>query len=89
MQIAGLYSAHGLDLSAHCAPSISAHAFCAVERLRHLEFFHDHDRIEHLLFDGVLDAEGGALNPDPGRPGLGLDLKTRDAERYRIYNGAD
>jgi len=89
MQIAGLCSAQSLDLSAHCAPSISAHAFCAVERLRHLEFFHDHDRIEHLLFDGVLDPEGGVLKPDPNRPGLGLELKSRDAERFCIYKSAD
>jgi L-alanine-DL-glutamate epimerase-like enolase superfamily enzyme len=83
LQVAGLCSAHSLDLSAHCAPSISAHAFCAVERLRHLEYFHDHVRIEHMLFDGVLSPAGGVLTPDPSRPGLGLIFKRKDAERYR------
>jgi hypothetical protein len=35
------------------APAVSAHAFCGVERLRHLEYFHDHMRIESVLFDGA------------------------------------
>ena len=51
--------------------------------LRHLEYFHDHQRIERMLFDGALDPDGGVLTPDPGRPGLGLDLRAADAERYR------
>jgi L-alanine-DL-glutamate epimerase-like enolase superfamily enzyme len=54
----------------------------AAQRGRHIEYFHDHDRIEHLLFDGVLEPEGGALEPDPDRPGMGLELKRADAERY-------
>jgi hypothetical protein len=55
----------------------------AVPNLRHVEYFHDHQRIERLLFDGTLDPQGGALAPDPGRPGLGLQLKTADAEHFR------
>jgi L-alanine-DL-glutamate epimerase-like enolase superfamily enzyme len=88
LQVAGLCSAHSLDLSAHCAPSISAHAFCAVERLRHLEYFHDHVRVEHMLFDGVLQPEQGSLQPDPTRPGLGIELKHQDSQRYQVYGGA-
>ena len=84
LQVAGLCSAHSLDLSAHCAPAISAHAFCAVERLRHLEYFHDHVRIEALLFEGTLSPAGGRLRPDPARPGLGLKLKEREAEQYCV-----
>jgi L-alanine-DL-glutamate epimerase-like enolase superfamily enzyme len=83
LQAAALAAAHRLDLSAHCVPAISAHAFCAVERLRHLEWFHDHVRIERLLFDGTLSPEDGVLRPDPDRPGLGLELKRDDAEAYR------
>jgi len=49
----GLANAHSIDVSAHCAPAISTHAFCAVERRRHLEYFHDHVRIEAMVFDGV------------------------------------
>ncbi|MEU4038931.1 enolase C-terminal domain-like protein [Streptomyces collinus] len=85
LETAGLSAAHHLDLSAHCAPAVSAHAFCAVRRLRHLEYFHDHVRFEDLLFDGTLSPDGGALRPDPGRPGLGLEIKWPDAERYRVY----
>ncbi|MCC9308363.1 mandelate racemase [Kitasatospora sp. RB6PN24] len=85
LEAAGLSAAHHLDLSAHCAPAVSAHAFCAVRRLRHLEYFHDHVRLERLLFDGAPSPERGALRPDPGRPGLGLDVKWSDAERYRTY----
>ncbi|MFF5025663.1 enolase C-terminal domain-like protein [Streptomyces collinus] len=85
LETAGLSAAHHLDLSAHCAPALSAHAFCAVRRLRNLEYFHDHVRFEGLLFDGTLSPDGGAVRPDPGRPGLGLDIKWPDAERYRVY----
>jgi L-alanine-DL-glutamate epimerase-like enolase superfamily enzyme len=82
---AGLCDAHQVDLSAHCAPQISAQVSTAARRLRHLEYFHDHDRIESMLFDGVLEPEpGGVLRPDRTRPGHGLELKREDAERFRI-----
>ena len=80
--VAGLSEAHQLDVSGHCAPALSAHALCAVPRLRHLEYFHDHVRIERMLFDGVLEPEGGRLRPDRSRPGHGLELKRADAERW-------
>jgi L-alanine-DL-glutamate epimerase-like enolase superfamily enzyme len=83
LSASGLANAHGLDVSAHCAPAISAHAFCAVERRRHLEWFHDHIRVEGLLLDGALRPEGGVLRPDRSRPGNGLELKRADAERFR------
>lgn len=85
LQVAGLCAAHNIDLSAHCAPSISAHAFCAVDRLRHLEYFHDHVRIEHLFFDGALVPKLGVLFPSREAHGLGLTLKRSDAEPYRIH----
>jgi L-alanine-DL-glutamate epimerase-like enolase superfamily enzyme len=75
LEVAAVAHAHGLDVSAHCAPAISAHAFCAVPRLRHLEYFHDHVRVEHEFLDGVLEPEDGALRPDRSRPGNGLALK--------------
>ncbi|MGE5136980.1 MAG: enolase C-terminal domain-like protein [Gemmatimonadota bacterium] len=86
LQVAGLSAAHQVDLSAHCAPAVSAHAFCAVERLRHLEYFHDHVRIESMLFDGTLTPAGGALRPDPSAPGLGLELRAADAARYQVHS---
>ena len=51
---------------------------------RHLEYFHDHDRIEHMLFDGALTPVDGALRPDLSRPGLGLEFKRQDAGRYAV-----
>ena len=78
----GLAAAHGLDISGHCAPQLSAHALCGVDRLRHLEYFHDHVRIESMLFDGVLAPADGALVPDRSRPGNGLELKRADAQRW-------
>jgi L-alanine-DL-glutamate epimerase-like enolase superfamily enzyme len=77
-------AAHQAPLSAHCAPAISAHACCAVETLEHLEYFHDHVRIEAMLFDGTLDPRGGFLEPDRSRPGLGLELKREAAREYAV-----
>ncbi|MBV8597278.1 MAG: mandelate racemase [Actinobacteria bacterium] len=75
----------GIDLSGHCAPQLSAHALCGVTRLRHLEYFHDHVRIESMLFDGVLEPqEGGVLRPDRTRAGHGLELKRQEAERWSV-----
>jgi L-alanine-DL-glutamate epimerase-like enolase superfamily enzyme len=82
LRAGALAAAFDLDLSAHCAPAASVAACCAVPRVRHLEWFHDHVRLEPLLFDGVLEPEDGALRPDRSRPGNGLELKRADAERY-------
>jgi L-alanine-DL-glutamate epimerase-like enolase superfamily enzyme len=79
---AALCRARSLPLSAHTAPTLHAHVGCAEVPLRHVEYFHDHVRIEQRLFDGALRAEHGALRPDRSRPGLGLELKRRDAARY-------
>jgi L-alanine-DL-glutamate epimerase-like enolase superfamily enzyme len=74
--------AHSLPLSLHCGPAIHVHAGLALQQLRHLEYFHDHVRIEELLFDGLPALREGALWPDLDRPGLGLELKRADAEAY-------
>jgi L-alanine-DL-glutamate epimerase-like enolase superfamily enzyme len=85
LRVNGLATAHGIDISGHCAPQLSAHALCAVDRLRHLEYFHDHVRIESMLFDGVLEPEpGGVLRPDRSRPGNGLELKREEAARWSV-----
>jgi L-alanine-DL-glutamate epimerase-like enolase superfamily enzyme len=82
LRAGALAAAFGLELSAHCAPSASVAACCAVPAFRHLEWFHDHVRLEPLLFDGVLEPVDGALRPDRSRPGNGLELKRADAQRY-------
>jgi hypothetical protein len=55
---------------------------CSVIPLRHLEYFHDHARIEQMLFEGALSPVDGALRPDLSRPGMGLEFKKSDAERF-------
>ncbi len=85
LQVGALCQARSLQLSAHCGPSLHAHPCCAVIPFRHLEYFHDHVRIEHLLFDGALSPVAGELHPDLSRPGLGLEFKHPDAERFRIW----
>ena len=80
---AALAAAHNLQVSGHCAPNLHAHVAAAVPNLRHLEYFHDHQRIEQMLFDGTLDPDGGAMRPDPGRPGSGMTLRAADAEPFR------
>jgi L-alanine-DL-glutamate epimerase-like enolase superfamily enzyme len=88
LQVAGLAAARNIELSAHCAPALSAHAFCGVRRLRHLEYFHDHVRIENMLFEGTPSPDAGALAPDRTRPGLGLSIRRADAERYRVFESS-
>jgi L-alanine-DL-glutamate epimerase-like enolase superfamily enzyme len=83
MAAAELAAAHGLEVSGHCAPNLHARAAAGVTNLRHVEYFHDHQRIERMLFDGALEPVAGTLTPDPGAPGLGLELRVADAARYR------
>jgi L-alanine-DL-glutamate epimerase-like enolase superfamily enzyme len=83
LAIAAQCEAHHIDLSGHCAPALHLHAACAAPRFRHLEWFHDHVRIEHMLFDGAPVPKDGAIRPDLSRPGLGLTFKHSDAERYQ------
>lgn len=84
LRVAATSAAFKTPVSAHCGPSIHAHVATVPPNLRHIEYFHDHVRVDHLLFDGVLDPHGGALRPDDHRPGLGLALKEQDAERFRV-----
>lgn len=84
LEAAALAHSAGVPFSAHCAPSIHAQLACAAPQISHIEYFHDHARIENLLFDGVLEPACGTLRPDPSRPGLGLDLKRADAAHYSV-----
>ncbi|SEB78484.1 L-alanine-DL-glutamate epimerase [Paramicrobacterium humi] len=73
-----------LEVSGHCAPHAHAHVAAAVPNVRHLEWFHDHVRIESMFFDGTLDPSGGSVTPDPDAPGNGLTLKESDAAAFRV-----
>ena len=83
LQAAALAAAHNVQISGHCAPNLHAHVAACVPNLRHVEYFHDHQRIEQMLFDGTLSPKGGAMTPDSDQPGLGMTLRTTDAEAYR------
>jgi L-alanine-DL-glutamate epimerase-like enolase superfamily enzyme len=82
LQTVALCQAHCMPLSAHTAPALHTHACCAATPLRHLEYFHDHVRIERMLFEGVPEPIEGELRPDLSQPGLGLELKRADARRF-------
>ncbi|WP_420310401.1 enolase C-terminal domain-like protein [Streptomyces sp. YS-B37] len=84
LRAAALAEAAGVELSGHCAPHVHAHAAAAIPNLRHLEWFHDHVRIEALFFDGTFDPQGGSIRPGAdGAPGHGLTLRAERAEKYR------
>jgi L-alanine-DL-glutamate epimerase-like enolase superfamily enzyme len=84
LRVAAVAAAHHLEISGHCAPHLHVHAAAAVPNLRHLEWFHDHVRIEEMFFDGTLDPTGGALRPDPDAPGNGLSLREDVVHRYQV-----
>ncbi|HEY3522846.1 MAG TPA: enolase C-terminal domain-like protein [Candidatus Limnocylindrales bacterium] len=85
LMAAALCEAHDVPLSAHCAPSLHVPLTCAARPAVHLEWFHDHVRIEHLLFEGAPEPRDGLLAPDLDRPGLGLELRRADAEPYLTW----
>lgn len=82
LQVAALCQAHNVPLSGHTAPALHTHVACAVTPFKNLEYFHDRARIERTIFDGLPQPVNGALRPDLSRPGLGLEFKRRDAERF-------
>ena len=84
MMVAALCQARSMLLSAHTAPSLHAHVCCVLAPVCHVEYFHDHTRIEQMFFDGALTAQDGALAPDSSRLGLGIEFKRADAQRYAL-----
>ncbi|HUA94729.1 MAG TPA: enolase C-terminal domain-like protein [Acidimicrobiales bacterium] len=84
LQAAALAAAHNLDVSAHCAPHLHAQVAAAAPNLRHVEYFHDHARVDHALFDGLPIVGNGLCARDDDSPGHGMVLKESDAERYRV-----
>jgi L-alanine-DL-glutamate epimerase-like enolase superfamily enzyme len=82
LRVGALCAARSLPLSSHCAPALHLPVCCALAPAVHLEWFHDHVRIERMLFEGAPEPVDGRLRPDLSRPGLGLELKRSDAARY-------
>ena len=82
LRVDGLCRARSRPLSLHCSPTLHANVGPALETVVHMEYFHDHVRIERLLFEGVPDPRDGTLPPNETRPGLGVEFLWADAERY-------
>jgi L-alanine-DL-glutamate epimerase-like enolase superfamily enzyme len=82
LQVAALCQAWNLPLSAHTAPAQHVAAACSVLNFKNIEYFHDHVRIEQMLFDGLPQLVGGELRPDNSRPGNGLSLKRAEAKKF-------
>jgi L-alanine-DL-glutamate epimerase-like enolase superfamily enzyme len=84
LRVGALCDAANIPMSAHTAPSLHLHPCCALERLRNIEYFHDHVRIENMFFDGAVQPIDGRLHPDLSRPGMGLEFKQADAMPYAV-----
>jgi L-alanine-DL-glutamate epimerase-like enolase superfamily enzyme len=82
LQVGALCASRGLRLSAHTSPAIHAHVGAALEPLVHVEYFHDHSRIEQMLLSGVAPVIDGALVPAADQPGMGMALREDVIERY-------
>jgi L-alanine-DL-glutamate epimerase-like enolase superfamily enzyme len=83
LRVAAVAAAHHLDLSGHCAPHLHVHVAAAVPNLRHLEWFHDHVRIEQMFFAGTLDPSGGTVRPESGAAGNGLTVRDDVVRRFQ------
>ncbi len=84
LRVGALVESRSMPLSSHCGPALHVHPCCALPNFRHMEYFHDHVRIEHLFFDGVILPVDGKLRPDLSRPGMGLEFKRADAAQYAV-----
>lgn len=86
LAVSKLTEAFQIPLSSHCCPALHLHVACSLENMLHLEYFHDHERIENMFFDGVSEVQEGFLRPDLSQPGLGLRLKEKEIKKYEIYS---
>jgi L-alanine-DL-glutamate epimerase-like enolase superfamily enzyme len=84
IRVDALCRARSMPLSLHCSPTIHASVGPSLETLVHLEYFHDHVRIENMIFDGVPHPRDGILYPAIERPGLGVTLRSEEAERFAV-----
>lgn len=81
LKAAALAEAHEVPLSSHCAPSLHLHPCLCAPAAIHMEWFHDHVRIEQMLFDGAPQPEHGAVRINR-EAGLGLTLRESDAAAF-------
>jgi L-alanine-DL-glutamate epimerase-like enolase superfamily enzyme len=82
LRIAPLAAAYGLEVSAHCAPTLHVPVALATPNLRHQEWFEDHVRIESRFVEPFPDPAGGSVVA-PEAPGHGLTVRESDLAAYR------
>ncbi|MBV9079791.1 MAG: mandelate racemase [Elusimicrobia bacterium] len=85
LMAASLCEARAMPLSAHCAPAQHLPAALAAPRLRHIEYFFDHARIESMFLDGVPKPRGGELKELSSAPGNGWTVRWADLATYQTY----
>lgn len=73
-----------VPFSFHCAPALHLHAAIGLPGHEIGEYFHDHARIENILFDGAIQPQKGQLKPNLSSAGMGLTFKRQDAEKYKL-----
>jgi L-alanine-DL-glutamate epimerase-like enolase superfamily enzyme len=83
VRVAAVAAAHGLEVSAHCAPGLSVQVGSATPNFRHVEWFHDHARVEDMLFTGTSRPRQGVVRPAES-PGHGMTLDEDAADRFRV-----
>jgi L-alanine-DL-glutamate epimerase-like enolase superfamily enzyme len=86
LKIGQVCETYHFPLSAHTSPSMHAPLCCALTPAINVEYFHDHSRIEQMIFNGAIKPSGGNLRPDLARLGLGLELKRADAEKFQVFS---
>jgi L-alanine-DL-glutamate epimerase-like enolase superfamily enzyme len=84
LEAAAISKLFNIPNSAHTAPAIHIAPCCASDNVIHIEYFHDHARIEKSLIEGVSLPEKGCLTPIFDAMGSGLEFKFQDAEKFQI-----
>ena len=83
IQAAGIAAAHGIEMSSHLLPEISAHLLAASPTCRYLEYV---DWADAILEEPLQIQDGLARVPD--RPGIGLTWRS-DALPSRLRERPD
>jgi L-alanine-DL-glutamate epimerase-like enolase superfamily enzyme len=84
LKVSSLCEAFQVPFSSHYAPSLHLHPALGTSSFYIAEYFHDHVRIENMLFDGVPAPFDGKLRADLSLMGIGLIFKYEDAKKYAI-----
>jgi mandelate racemase len=79
LRAAALAAAHGIEMSSHLFPEVSAHLLAATPTCHWLEYV---DWADAILAEPLALADGHAVVPD--RPGAGLAWNEEAVSRFRI-----